>query len=71
MLLELDSREAVTEAVAAQLGVGIVSSAEVSYDPRVGAVPINGSGLINQHMLGCLERRAELRLIKAFMELAL
>jgi len=70
VLLELDSREAVTEAVAAQLGVGIVSSAEVSQDPRVHAVPINGQGLTNRHLLGCMERRAQLRLIKAFMELA-
>ena len=70
VLLELDSREAVTEAVAAQLGVGVVSSVEVSHDPRVRTVPINGAGLINRHMLGCMERRAELRLIKAFMELA-
>ena len=70
VLLELDSREAVTEALAAQLGVGIVSSVEVSHDPRVCAVPINGAGLVNRHMLGCLERRAGLRLIKAFMELA-
>ena len=70
VLLELDSREAVTEAVAAQLGVGIVSSVELSHDPRVQAVPINGEGLINRHLLGCLERRAELRLIKAFMALA-
>lgn len=69
VLLELDSREAVTEAVAAHLGVGIVSSLEVSPDPRVRAVPINGLGLVNQHMLGCMERRAELRLIKAFMAL--
>ncbi|MGP5236116.1 LysR substrate-binding domain-containing protein, partial [Pseudomonas helleri] len=39
-------------------------------DPRVGAVAFNGAGLVNRHMLGCMERRAELRLIKAFMELA-
>ena len=70
MLLELDSREAVTEAVAAQLGVGVVASVEVSRDPRVCAVPINGTGLANRHMIGCMERRAELRLIKAFMALA-
>lgn len=70
VLLELDSREAVTEAVAAQLGIGIVSSAEVSPDPRVQALPIKGEGLINRHMLGCLERRADLRLIDAFMTLA-
>ena len=70
VLLELDSREAVTEAVAAQLGVGIVSSAELSHDPRVVARPLAGAGLVNQHMLGCLERRRELRLISAFLALA-
>ncbi|MBT9302339.1 LysR substrate-binding domain-containing protein [Pseudomonas sp. TAE6080] len=70
VLLELDSREAVTEAVAAELGVGVVSSVEVSRDPRVHAIPIQGEGLLNQHMLGCMERRRELRLIQAFFELA-
>ncbi|WP_296253458.1 LysR substrate-binding domain-containing protein [Pseudomonas sp. UBA4194] len=70
VLLELDSREAVTEAVAADLGLGIVSSVELSHDPRVVAVPIVGAGLVNQHMMGCLERRRELRLIAAFMDLA-
>ncbi|AIG01746.1 HTH-type transcriptional regulator CysL [Pseudomonas fluorescens] len=70
VLLELDSREAVTEAVAAQLGVGVVSSVEVSRDPRVHAIPLRGDGLLNQHMLGCMERRRELRLIQAFFELA-
>ena len=69
VVLELDSREAVTEAVAAQLGIGIVSSAELGQDPRVVARPIAGSGLVNQHMLGCLERRRELRLIDAFLGL--
>ena len=70
VLLELDSREAVTEAVAAELGVGVVSSMEVSQDPRVQAVAIQGDGLLNRHMLGCLERRRSLRLIQAFFELA-
>ncbi|ROL81536.1 LysR family transcriptional regulator [Pseudomonas chlororaphis] len=70
VLLELDSREAVTEAVAAQLGVGVVSSLELSPDPRVRAVPIIGEGLLNRHMLGCMERRRELRLIQAFLQLA-
>jgi DNA-binding transcriptional LysR family regulator len=70
VLLELDSREAVTEAVAAQLGVGVVSSVEVSHDPRVAAVPIIGEGLLNRHMIGCMERRRDLRLIQAFFGLA-
>ncbi|WP_025804765.1 LysR substrate-binding domain-containing protein [Pseudomonas chlororaphis] len=70
VLLELDSREAVTEAVAAQLGVGVVSSLELSPDPRVRTLPIIGEELLNRHMLGCLERRRELRLIQAFLGLA-
>lgn len=70
VLLELDSREAVTEAVAADLGVGVVSSVEVSHDPRVVAVPIIGDGLVNRHMIGCMERRRDLRLIQAFFGLA-
>lgn len=70
VLLELDSREAVTEAVAAELGIGIVSSLEVSRDPRVRAVPLLGEGLLNRHSIGCLERRRGLRVVSAFMELA-
>ncbi|WP_374439060.1 LysR substrate-binding domain-containing protein [Pseudomonas panipatensis] len=70
VLLELDSREAVTEAVAAELGIGIVSSLEVSRDPRVRALPLLGEGLLNRHSIGCLERRRGLRVVSAFMELA-
>ncbi|MFP3457805.1 LysR substrate-binding domain-containing protein, partial [Psychrobacter sp. SIMBA_152] len=68
VLLELDSREAVTEAVAAELGVGVVSSVEVSHDPRVAAVPIVGEGLVNRDLIGCMERRRDLRLIPAFFD---
>jgi len=70
VLLELDSREAVTEAVAADLGIGIVASIEVSHDPRVIAVPLVGDALLNRHFMACLERRRELRLIQAFLDLA-
>jgi hypothetical protein len=34
------------------------------------ARPLSGAGLVNQHMIGCLERRRELRLIQAFLGLA-
>jgi hypothetical protein len=33
-------------------------------------VSLTGEGLLNQHSIGCLERRPDLRLIKAFFELA-
>ena len=59
-----------TEAVAAELGIGVVSSTEVASDPRVVARPLAGQGLVNQHLVGCLERRRELRLIQAFLGLA-
>jgi len=48
----------------------VVSSTEVANDPRVVARPLAGEGLVNQHMIGCLERRRELRLIQAFLGLA-
>lgn len=70
VLLELGSREAVNEAVAAELGIGVVSSTELSHDPRLVALCLTGEGLVNQHWVGCLERRRELRLIQAFMALA-
>ncbi|MBJ9976575.1 LysR family transcriptional regulator [Pseudomonas sp. S75] len=70
VLLELDSREAVTEAVAAELGIGVVSSQELAHDSRVVARPLGGDGLLNRHMIGCLERRRGLRLIQAFLALA-
>ncbi|MEL7937443.1 LysR substrate-binding domain-containing protein [Pseudomonas delhiensis] len=70
VLMELSSREAVTEAVAAELGIGIVSSLEVSRDPRVRAVPLVGEELVNRHSIGCLERRRGLRVVSAFLELA-
>ncbi|MDH4607733.1 LysR substrate-binding domain-containing protein [Pseudomonas sp. BN102] len=68
--LELNSREAVIEAVAAGLGVSIVYSLEVPRDPRVVAMPLQGEGLVSRHFLACLERHAELRVVRAFFEVA-
>ncbi|MNO03808.1 hypothetical protein D3C81_2246250 [compost metagenome] len=56
--------------MASELGIGVVSSTEVANDPRVVARPLVGHGLRNQHLVGCLERRRELRLIQAFLALA-
>ncbi|MGU3537348.1 LysR substrate-binding domain-containing protein [Methylobacterium sp. A54F] len=70
VLMELDSREAVIEAAAAGLGIGIVSSLEQGADTRVAAVPIAGAGLVNRHAIACLTRRRSLRLIRAVFDLA-
>jgi aminoethylphosphonate catabolism LysR family transcriptional regulator len=70
ILMELDSREAVIEAVAAGIGIGIVSSLECGEDGRVRAVPISGADLSNRHSVVCLARRRSLRLIRAVLDLA-
>jgi len=44
-VLEIESREAVREAVAQGLGFGVISGAEMSPDPRLKTVPIRGAGL--------------------------
>ncbi|KAF1054634.1 MAG: HTH-type transcriptional regulator CysL [Stenotrophomonas maltophilia] len=67
--MELDSREAVAEAVAAELGIGIVASLETRPDPRLRSVPLDAGGLLNQHWLGCLERRRGLRVVEALFQL--
>ncbi|RVU14961.1 LysR substrate-binding domain-containing protein [Methylobacterium oryzihabitans] len=70
VLMELDSREAVIEAVAAGIGIGIVSSLECGEDGRIRAVPITGADLSNRHAIVCLARRRSLRLIRAVLDLA-
>jgi LysR family transcriptional regulator, transcriptional activator of the cysJI operon len=70
LLMELDSREAVIEAVAAGIGIGIVSSLECGADGRVRALPITGADLSNRHAIVCLARRRSLRLIRAVLDLA-
>ncbi|MFE1599635.1 LysR substrate-binding domain-containing protein [Methylobacterium sp. ID0610] len=70
VLMELDSREAVIEAAAAGLGIGIVSSLECGADARIRALPIEGPDLVNRHSIACLARRRQLRLIRAVFDLA-
>ncbi|MBD1554315.1 LysR substrate-binding domain-containing protein [Pseudomonas typographi] len=70
VMLVVGSREAVGEAVAAGLGLGVVLSGELSPDPRLCTVPLLGEGLEQPHMLACLARRRELKLIRTVFELA-
>ncbi|GJE18276.1 LysR substrate-binding domain-containing protein [Methylobacterium marchantiae] len=70
VLMELDSREAVIEAAAAGIGIGIVSSLECGDDGRIAALRIDGADLTNRHAIACLARRRNLRLIRAVFALA-
>lgn len=68
--LELGSREAVAEAVAAGLGLGVVLSGETGQDARLATVPLAGLAPLAPHMLACLDRYRSLRLVRTFLELA-
>ncbi|GJE58715.1 LysR substrate-binding domain-containing protein [Methylobacterium trifolii] len=70
VLMELDSREAVIEAAAVGIGIGIVSSLECGSDARIATIPITGPDLTNRHAIACLARRRNLRLIRAVFGLA-
>jgi len=67
---EIDSREAVSEAVAQGLGIGIVSESEVVPDPRLRQMPISDWTVMMREWLVWLGARADLKLLAAFLEIA-
>jgi aminoethylphosphonate catabolism LysR family transcriptional regulator len=68
-VLEIGSREAVREAVAAGLGVGIVSRSELGDDRRLVRLDLSGAQLDSVEYLVCLAPSRELRLVRAFLEI--
>ena len=62
-VLEIESREAVREAVAQGLGFSVISAAEMSPDPRLKAVALRGAGLdgskleMGEYLVRLRERR--------------
>jgi len=67
-VLDMNSREAVRETVAAGLGVGVVSASEFGRDPRVKPLQLTGEDLAMTEYIVCLAERRELRLVRAFLE---
>lgn len=68
--LEIESREAVVEAVAAGLGIGFVSAAEFTADPRLVLLPIAGAVVEMDEYVVCLRERRRLAVVRAFLEVA-
>lgn len=68
--LEIESREAVVEAVAAGLGIGFVSAAEFTADPRLVLLPIAGAVVEMDEYVVCLRERRRLAVVRAFLEMA-
>ncbi len=67
--LEIGSREAVREAVAAGLGIGVVFESEFGSDPRLHALAFRGAGLEATEYAACLEDRRPVRVVRAFFDL--
>lgn len=68
--LVLGSREAVKEAVAARLGLGIVLNREIGQDPRVRGVRIKGADMSAGEYLVTLPRNRERGVIREFFATA-
>jgi aminoethylphosphonate catabolism LysR family transcriptional regulator len=68
VVLEVEGREAVREAVALGMGVGFVSGSEIGHDGRLAAVTLTDCGARMTESLVCLKDRAGLRHLAAFLD---
>ena len=69
-VMEIGSREAVREAVAAGIGIGFVSGSETMHDPRVALLPIYGVRMDIDEYAVCLRERRNMATVKAFLQVA-
>jgi aminoethylphosphonate catabolism LysR family transcriptional regulator len=69
VVMELGSREAVNEAVAAGIGAGVVIEAERGHDARLIALPLLDATIEHIEYVACLEERRRLRAVKALFDL--
>lgn len=67
-MMEIGSREAVREAVAAGIGIGFVSASETMPDPRVALLPVHGVRMEIDEYAVCLRERRHLATVKAFLQ---
>jgi aminoethylphosphonate catabolism LysR family transcriptional regulator len=68
-VLEVNSREAVRETVAAGLGIGVVSESEFGTDRRLVPLSIEAEELAMTEYVACLAERRDLSLVKAFLDI--
>ncbi len=66
-VMEVEGREAAREAVAAGIGVGIVSEPEFGHDERLTRIGLSDSKAVMTESIVCLKERADLRVIDAFL----
>jgi aminoethylphosphonate catabolism LysR family transcriptional regulator len=67
VVMEIESREAVSEAVAAGLGIGVVSEAEFGHDERLVSLRVTDVAMLTREYVVCLKERRRLRIVSAFL----
>ncbi len=70
VVMEIGSREALLEAVAAGLGIGVVTESELGQDERLKTLKISDVTLEAREFVVCLKERATVRTVQAFFDLA-
>jgi len=68
-LFEVQTREAVREAVASGLGIGVTFDSEFQPDERVKRIRITGIDLMVAEYAACLDDRRRIPLIRSFLEI--
>jgi LysR family transcriptional regulator, low CO2-responsive transcriptional regulator len=68
-ILEIGSREAIREGVAAGLGIGIVARSEFGDDQRLKALEFEGPRMGSTEYVACLAANKSTPLVKAFVDL--
>ncbi len=68
-VLEIGSREAIREAVAMGLGIGIVAASEFGDDMRLKALEFEGRIIGSTEFVACLNDRRSTPLVKAFLDI--
>lgn len=69
-LIDVQTREAVREAVAAGFGVGVVFDSEFGTDARFHAIEVSDSDLSVGEYVVCLQERRRLAVVRAFLNVA-
>jgi len=67
VVMEIGSREAIREAVAQGIGLGVVSEAEFIADPRLSACRVSDARIYTEAHIVHLTERREARIVRAFL----
>ena len=68
--IEAEGRETVRELVASGAGIGFVSMAEFSHDNRLVQLSLSDIDITMSETVACLGQRRNVRVIRAFMDMA-